>query len=71
MGGGGETTRRHTVQAGPTPAPREVVGLIKIQHSAEDRGTDTTGLSKGKGVEQRLEDVRLGPPGAPGTLAST
>lgn len=45
--------------------PGEVARLIKTQRNAEGRGTDTTGLSKGKDVEQRMEDVQLGPTGRP------
>ena len=43
---------------GPPPLPGEVACLIRVQSRAEDRRAEATGLSKGKGAEERSEDVR-------------
>lgn len=49
------------LRRGLLPLPGEVATLTRIQRRAEDRGLITTGLSKGKGVEQRTKDIKLTP----------
>lgn len=55
---------------GPSPLPGEVACLLRIQRDAEARGADTTGHSRGKGVEQRSQDVRAAPLGEPSARPS-
>lgn len=50
---------------GPPPLPGEAACLTRVQSNAEARGHDIPDLSKGKGVEQVLEDVRAAPAGEP------
>ena len=49
----------------PPPLPGEEACLTRVQSNAEARGHDITDLSKGKDVEQVLEDVRAAPAGEP------
>lgn len=46
------------LRRGPPPLPGEVACLIRVQSRAEDRRAEAIGLSKGKGAEERSEDVR-------------
>lgn len=53
------------LRRGPPPLPREVACLVRIQRRAKEREHNPTSRSKGKGVEQRLEDERPASPGQP------
>ncbi len=53
------------LRRGAPPLPGEVACLVRIQGRAEGRGLNTTSSWKGKGVEQRSEDVRPRLPGDP------